>query len=131
MSVTCAVCGDEFDARSPRAKFCSDTCRKRKQRGAEVVDSPVDDAPGPVEVKVRADIAALLTAHPMGESLAEASYAMARLVDRYPTMATNANRELRANLEALAGMGVGDDDDLGAALSNPDLPSAVRDPEEP
>ena len=51
-------------------------------------------------------------------------------VDRYPTVATNANRELRANLEALAGMGVGDDDDLGAALSNPDLPSAVRDEEE-
>ncbi|MCB9415390.1 MAG: hypothetical protein H6526_08900 [Actinobacteria bacterium] len=72
-----------------------------------------------MEAKTRADIEALMTRHPMGEALAEASYAMARIVDRYPAQATAANRELRANLEALAGMGVGDDDDLGADLSAP------------
>ena len=34
---------------------------------------------GPVERKVRADIAALVTAHPMGEALAEMSYNLARV----------------------------------------------------
>ena len=40
MKVTCA-CGVKFDARNPRAKFCSDRCRKRAQRGGEVVALPM------------------------------------------------------------------------------------------
>lgn len=83
---------------------------------------------GPVESKVRADIASLVTAHPMGEALAAMSYAMARTIDSGPEMMrAAANRELRLNLTELAGMGVGDDDDLGAALSTPVVPSEVRD----
>lgn len=75
---------------------------------------------GPVETKVRQDIGALVTEHPMGEALAEMSFALARGIDSGPEMMAAAlNRELRANLTELAGMGVGDDDDLGADLSAP------------
>lgn len=82
---------------------------------------------GPVESKVRQDVAALMCAHPMGEALAEMSYALARALDDGAGMAAAAiNRELRANLTELADMAVGDDDDFDAELSAP-----VRDPEEP
>ena len=130
-SATCAVCGEPFEALDPRARLCSDRCRKRKQRGAALSESAEAEhpAPGPVEEKVRADIGALMTSHPMGEALAEASYAMARLVDRYPAAAVAANRELRTNLLELAGMGVGDDSDadLDGLLSTPVVPTEVRD----
>ena len=76
--------------------------------------------PGPVETKVRADVEALVSAHPMGEALAAMSYALARGIDEGPEMMRAAlNRELRLNLVELAGMGVGSDD-LGAALSEPE-----------
>lgn len=76
--------------------------------------------PGPVEVKVRGDIAALISTHPMGEALAEMSYTLARSLDAGAGLAIAAvNRELRANLVELARLGVADDDDLDAALSTP------------
>lgn len=76
--------------------------------------------PGPVERKVRQDIAALVTAHPMGEALAEMAFALARALDEGAGMATAAvNRELRANLVELASQAVDDDDDLEARLSTP------------
>lgn len=40
--VTCAACGAGFDAARKNAKYCSDRCRKRGQRGAEVVELPAD-----------------------------------------------------------------------------------------
>lgn len=134
-AVACAVCGVRFDAKSPRARYCSDRCRKRRSRDPEPVSSEpspesVQVGPGPVEAKTRADVAALVTAHPMGEALAEAAFAMARIVDSYPSLATNANRELRMNLLALAGMGVDGDADLDAALSTPVVPPEVRNPPE-
>ncbi len=76
--------------------------------------------PGPVETKVRADVEALVSAHPMGEALAAMSYALAQGIDDGPEMMRAAlNRELRLNLVELAGMGVGGDD-LGAELSMPE-----------
>ena len=85
---------------------------------------------GPVERKVRADIAALITAHPMGEALAEMSYNLARSLDEGAGLATAAvNRELRANLTELSRLAVDDGDDLADELSAPDLPAQVRDPE--
>ena len=82
---------------------------------------------GPVERKVREDVAAVVTRHPMGEALSEMSYSLARVLDEGAGMATAAiNRELRANLDALAGMVVDDDDGLDALLSTP-----VRDEEGP
>jgi hypothetical protein len=93
---------------------------------------------GPVERKVRADIGALITAHPMGEALSEMSYALAAMLDGAylldegvivgidPKAAAPLNRELRANLMELARLAVDDDDDLADELSAP-----VRDQAEP
>lgn len=79
-----------------------------------------------MESKVRQDVAALVTAHPMGEALAEMAFTLARTLDNGAGLATAAvNRELRANLVELARMGVPDDDDLEDRLSTP-----VRDPED-
>lgn len=87
---------------------------------------------GPVETKVRQDVEALLTAHPMGESLAEMSYNLARTLDDGAGLAVAAvNRELRANLVELARLGVDGDDELDDELSRPSLPAEVRDGEDP
>lgn len=83
---------------------------------------------GPVEAKVREDVAALVSSHPMGEALAEMAYALARELDDGAGLATAAvNRELRANLLELSRLGVtSDDDEFEARLSTP-----VRDGEDP
>jgi hypothetical protein len=89
--------------------------------------------PGPVERKVRGDVGALTTAHPMGEALAEMSFNLARTLDQGAGLAVAAvNRELRANLIELARLGVEDDSDLDGALSTPTdgVPPAVRNTEE-
>ena len=93
---------------------------KRAPRKAPANTKPNVRVPGPVETKVRADVEALVSAHPMGEALAAMSYALARGIDEGPEMMRAAlNRELRLNLVELAGMGVGGDD-LGAELSMPE-----------
>ena len=93
---------------------------KRAPRKAPADTKPNVRVPGPVETKVRADVEALVSAHPMGEALAAMSYALARGIDEGPEMMRAAlNRELRLNLVELAGMGVGGDD-LGAEISMPE-----------
>jgi hypothetical protein len=83
---------------------------------------------GRVEAKVRADLEALTTTHPLGESLTEMSLNLARVLDAGAGLAVAAvNRELRANLDALAGMGVSGDDDLDGLLSTPVVSPEVRD----
>lgn len=104
--------------------------RRTSEKPSSVEGGDADEAaqstPGPVEQQVRADVEALVTGHPMGEALAEMSYNLARVLDQGAGLAVAAvNRELRANLLELAGMGVGDDDDLDDQLSTP-----VRDAEE-
>ncbi|HEY5985589.1 MAG TPA: hypothetical protein VIV12_04285 [Streptosporangiaceae bacterium] len=85
-----------------------------------------------MERKVRADIAALMTAHPMGEALAELAYTLARSLDDGAGLAAAAvSRELRNNLTELARLAVDDGDDFADELSAPDVPAEVRDPEEP
>ena len=87
--------------------------------------------PGPIERQVRADLEALVTEHPLGESLTEMSLNLARTLDNGAGLAVAAvNRELRANLEALAGMGVAGDSDLDGFLSTPVVPTEVRNPPE-
>lgn len=87
--------------------------------GDPVADEPAGEY-GPVETKVRQDIEALVTQHPMGEALAEMAFTLARTLDKGAGLATAAvNRELRANLVELARMGVPDDDDLEDRLSTP------------
>jgi len=88
---------------------------------------------GRIEAKTRADIGALMTAHPMGEALAEVAYTLAARLDAgvedkaLPGVA----RELRSHLVELARLGVPDDDGFEAGLSRPALPPAVGDPENP
>ena len=89
-------------------------------------DTAPERTPGPVEATVRADVEALTTGHPMGESLAEMSFNLARTLDEGAGLAVAAvNRELRANLVELARLGVPDDDGLEDFLSTP-----VRDAED-
>jgi hypothetical protein len=77
---------------------------------------------GAIEKQVRADIAALVIHHPMGEALSEMSINLARTLDHGAGLAVAAvNRELRENLKELAGAGV-DDGDLSDAFSTPDQP---------
>lgn len=83
-------------------------------------------APGLVEQRVRADISAMISTHPMGEALSETAFTLARALDVGDgEMAPALNKELRATLAELASMAVGDDEDLEAELSTP-----VRDPED-
>lgn len=87
---------------------------------------------GAVEKKVREDVGALVTQHPMGESLAEMAFTLAHTLDEGAGLAVAAvNRELRTTLVELVRLEVpSDDDDFGDELSIP-LPAPVRDPEEP
>lgn len=81
--------------------------------------------PGPVESKVRSDIDALVSSHPMGEALTEVACTLARSLDEGAGLATAAvSRELRACLVELSRLAVGADDDLEGQLSTP-----VRDAE--
>lgn len=82
--------------------------------------------PGRVEAKVRQDLDALITEHPMGESLTEMALHLARRMDATGDDAVDAkalagvNRELRLTLLDLAGMAVEAGDELGADLSEPE-----------
>ena len=90
---------------------------------------------GELEAVVRQDLQQLVSAHPLGESLEAMALELARTLDSGAGLAVAAvNRELRATLDALAGMGAGGDSDLDDLLSTPGdggLPSQVRDREEP
>lgn len=135
MGKSCADCGRPFEAKRQSAKYCSDLCRKRAQRRRAAPSAegrpPAGNGPGPVERHVRADIAALVTTHPMGEALAEMSFALARLLDAGTDGAAAVNRELRANLVELSRLAVDEGDDLGDELSEPEMSPEVRDSEEP
>ena len=81
---------------------------------------------------MRADVETLMTAHPMGDAIAEMSYTLARTLDQGAGLAVAAvNRELRANLLELARLGAEDDDPFEDELSTPVGDTAeVRDEEE-
>ena len=100
MTRQCAVCGLTFEARRHSARFCGDACRQRHHRADPVpADTRDPGEPGPIEAGVRADLGALITAHPVSASLAEMSYLLARtLDDRGTALAAGVTRELRANL---------------------------------
>jgi DNA-directed RNA polymerase specialized sigma24 family protein len=48
MQITCAVCGDSFEAK-PSAKYCGDRCRKRAQRQPDT-EKPEKPKDRPAEV---------------------------------------------------------------------------------
>ena len=82
---------------------------------------------------MRADIATLMTAHPMGDAIAEMSYTLARTLDTGAGLAVAAvNRELRANLLELARLGAEDADTFEDELSTPSgHTTEVRDDPQP
>jgi hypothetical protein len=86
-----------------------------------------------IEAQVSADIAAMVSGHPMGEALTAVALMLARRLDMCvdDRSAPPLAKELRATLAELASMRDGDDDDLDAALSTPVLSTKVRDPEDP
>lgn len=93
-------------------------------------DLPALLKPGAIEAQVRADVEALITEHPMGESLAEMAFRLARMLDdpsAKELAAAGISKELRETLVELAAMGVDGDDDLGDALS---VPTTLRSPAE-
>jgi hypothetical protein len=74
----------------------------------------------PVESSVRDSLAHRLKGHPMGDALAESSYALARTLDGGTSLATAAvNGDLRANLMEIARLAVNGADELAAELSTP------------
>jgi hypothetical protein len=84
MDVQCAVCGTTFSARNRKAKYCSDRCRKRKDRGGKVVELPSapsesEDRRGPVEW---ATVTELVEAGKLDTVLGQTCLALARRVDR-------------------------------------------------
>lgn len=97
---------------------------------AAAAEAVPDETPeyGPVEAATRADIDALMTAHPMGESLSELAYSLAHTIDQGPDDRALAGiaKELRATLNDLARLGDNGDDDLDTELSAP-----VRDEKDP
>lgn len=88
---------------------------------------------GALEGRVRSDVQAMVSAHPMLESLAQGAYVLAKRVDDgiedkslAPTM-----RELRSYLNDLARLGVPDDDGFESEIGTPSVSAPVRDPEKP
>lgn len=115
MDVTCP-CGTTFQAKSARAKYCSDRCRKRSQRSGEVVPLPTtttaagpEPAPpmGPVLASTIKD---LTDAGRLDTTLGQVCLALARRVDS-PGMDTGSSfrsvvQELKVTLaEATRGTG--------------------------
>lgn len=105
---SCSWCGDEFQAKHPRAKFCGDTCRQASHRaGADAAEahSPAGDAPGGfVEAATVAELeAAGREASPLGL----AAVVLARRLD-------NSSNESGAAIAALARQLR---DTLGAAMA--------------
>ena len=122
--LTCATCGDEFDARRSTARFCSDKCRVRAHRAkgprlpAEVkiaaarpapaaAPAPAPDGEPPtVEEAVRRE---LDKAERTGTVFGQAALVLARRLDQ-PAMDTGSAvsslvKQLSATLEqALAGV---------------------------
>lgn len=80
--------------------------------------------------KLDQDLAALINAHPFGETLAESARTIAGQLDAGISSrdAASIHRELRETLSELASKEVQGDDEFGDSLS---VPTEVRDPEDP
>lgn len=122
MKVTC-VCGTGFDARNPRAKYCSDRCRKRAQRGGDVValPAPVPDEPAELVGGVERTTRATLTeAGRIETPMGQACLALARRID-FPGLDTgSALAALVARLESSLAVAT-----RGAGATS--APNALRD----
>lgn len=76
MQRACDACGDDYEAKRPNSRFCSDTCRKRGQRGAR------SEPDAPKNTEVESAVRAELESVGRGRSpLGLAALALARRVD--------------------------------------------------
>lgn len=120
MARTCDACGADFDARSPRARFCSDKCRSRARYRREVLGQPeAVAAPKPKRTRkskaepepiptgtLGAVVAELQAAGRLDSSAGQAAVALARRIDDGAESSAGLaalTREMRAAMaEALA-----------------------------
>jgi hypothetical protein len=101
MDVTC-VCGTVFQARNPRAKFCSDRCRKRRQRGGDVITLPDPATDQPPQGSVATATERELTeAGRLETALGQACMAMANRLDRPGVDTGSALAAVASRLESL------------------------------
>lgn len=99
MDVTC-TCGTVFQARSAKARYCSDRCRKRKGKADAVVEllALTADEPGPV---AEATARELIEAGRLDTALGQACMAMAHRLDRPGVDTGSALAAVAARLEGL------------------------------
>ena len=122
MQVTCP-CGTTFEARSSKARYCSDRCRKRTAKAATIVQlqlpaPQVDEfQPGPVATATKA---ALVDADRLGTPLGQAALALAVRLDAPGLDTGSAMAAVARQLEALLGTVL-----KGAAAST--APERLRD----
>ena len=76
MTRQCDLCAAEYGRLVQDSRYCSDTCGKRARLGQPAsglgptgARGGVVSEMGPIEQRVHADLAALMTSHPMGEAL--------------------------------------------------------------
>jgi hypothetical protein len=104
MDVTCS-CGTTFQAKSPRARYCSDRCRKRRQRGgADVVElktEPAANEERPLGPVAAATSRELTEAGRLDSALGQACMAMAHRLDRPGVDTGSALASVAARLESL------------------------------
>ena len=82
MKMTCTSCGESFEAKRPSAKYCSERCKKRAQRGQRVVNLP-GAPPAPVVGRVEAAAAARLAEVEREDTpVGQAVLALARRIDQ-------------------------------------------------
>lgn len=103
MDVTCHSCGTSFQAKRANAKYCSERCKKRGQRGAEVVELPPQSAPQPPAPGAVATATAreLTEAGRLDSALGQACMAMARRLDNPGVDTGSALASVAARLESL------------------------------
>lgn len=106
----CATCGSSLEGRSPRARYCSNSCRAKGRRNGDAM--PVLPLPlsagtaGRLTSATRSEAEALGVA---GSALAESALTLALQIDALPDPRTlpNLNREWRATMAELRAASVG------------------------
>lgn len=88
MEVTC-TCGTVFEARHPKARYCSDRCRKRKGKAEATVTAlpTIEQGERPAGGVERATIQALTDAGRLDSPLGQVCLALARRLD-FPALDT-------------------------------------------
>jgi len=116
--VTCAGCGEDFEAKSPRAKWCGSGCKKRAQRKPKPAETKSETPPDPEPVdsglvaSVRSELAEAGVVDTFAGQLALELARKMSAVDA--TGVSGLSKELRQVMaEALADVGPTDEPDDG------------------